>query len=399
MPIDKLVIKYDTRERINDRDSLMAGQICIDIYTILEALYEYDPEIITINYNKLKLVIRTEQDRKAMEMIAIGSRNGNYAYLTKITCNPLSFGLWSDFWQVIEAMNDTQNRYSPSNQDLILRRGRITRIDYACDYATDIMTIMRGLYIERGQSFYAYTDMDDENPYLEYFWQRGQFNSFRIGKKNKVVKIYDKRLEEINRIRNSRSTPEDIRHENLERLQALPPKTRIEVSLTERNIINRIWNRTGRNSGTRPAPTLGDLRHHLNTIIVGDRITRSRSYPFAGILLNDIVTRESQRQGREFHNRTNEARRTLSEVDMGGLINLYQRWAREGRFWQEHGNHFHIMHWNPAYQPTRVYAMLMRQWLGRENTFYSEGVPIENNRHLENSMRVTDRWPMELTRR
>lgn len=408
MPIDTLKIGYHTSRRVND--GVAPEHNSIDFYDVITSIpdgYTVSP-ISRGNPNGQGQLHRSVHFGNYRDVVRFSGReSGDYAYLNEVTFNLSKFSSWQNFMQFVQHITqDDPQRFAR------FMAGQIKRIDYTCDYAENLMEIMKGLYCNpRSTSFSCYLDAHD-SPYLNYFWERGTFNSFTIGRKPKLLRIYDKRLEEITKqerlqlrtlereydennttFQVSRrdyveSQIQEARDNILRELRNAPPKTRIEVSLQNRAAINRMWGR----EQTQNAPILSDLWEHLR------QIRMSHRFPFSQVLLNYINTRNSRRHGVQFGRSTARTYELRALLDAGLLIPTVRRWGDS--FWREHRDFFVIRSWPVAYQPSQVYKSVLSNWCRPSSSgyLYAEGYPLRQSISISNTTPVIDRWPMEITR-
>lgn len=323
-----------------------------------------------------------------------------------VDSTPSLFSHYQDYWRVIEALDGhTENGYALNNG--ILDCGFVDRIDYACDYRVEHQRIMQGLHVTRGQTLIGYTDFDG-NPYAAYQWNNSRFFSYRIGLGNKVIKIYDKRLEESRRRNRTEEEEETWEEESPETqggagreeassLTDLPPKTRIEISITERSKVRTFWNRryaldpiTRQGVNLTEANTyeamLRELPAHL------EDIRRARHDPFAGIMLHHVSFR-----GVTPHNRNSEWWRIRHEIEAGLLMNVCKRIeAEHGNFWEAHQPYFALHPWYLTYQPTSVFQSRLMAWMTEDMTLNENGYFVPDDCYSRNR-RSTARWDESLT--
>lgn len=434
MCIDKLEIKFEELmgglghplyldDRINIEEGVCADPRRINIEDIRESLitagYRLSDRssgrgrnqyillhVLDGGGEKLDIVLKAKNDTRR-------GRDRSYVYLSMIIANPSRFQRWRDFWSVMQAIDGV------NGCNRVIERGYIQRIDYACDYRVPLQTIMRGLYVSRSQTLFAYDDFSDSDPYGEYRWNAGVFHSFKIGAGNKCWKVYDKGLEELKRLRRRESRLREQSGENVStsssndseeeeenndyadfwedgvsnldfrtQLEAIraeisqiqaAPRTRIELSIKTPAEIRRAW-RYG--SGR---PLLSELPQHL------DLIQNGHYTPFQGVLLHGIEMR-----GAHFLKRTLEAQRIRHEVDMGFLINVAKRMGR--RFWTEHRRYFEIYPWDVRSQPTAIFKMRLFAWKTVDRGLISRGATVPPEAQRPASGQPQERqWPLDLT--
>lgn len=133
--------------------------------------------------------------------------------------------------------------------------------------------------------------------------------------------------------------------------------------------------------GVATAEGIAELPAHLVDIRLG------KTAPFKGILLNHIETRS-----RDFDKKL-PAQKIRHEVEMGFLMNLYQRMNAGGDFWRDHRGYFSLHPWSASYQPTAKYRTRVSNWLHTGVTA-NVRVPDQPQR---SAAALTERWPMELT--
>jgi hypothetical protein len=336
-------------------------------------------------------------------------RNPDERYIFLISCNPSRLPHWQDFWRVIEAM-DGHIEHGIRYANRVIERGYVQRIDYACDYRVEIDKVMQGLHVDHSQTLVGYNDAFD-NPYAEYRWDRSMFFSFRIGAGDKVLKIYDKRLEQARRRNNRLTEPAniddtlnewgetDIETYNDETpppsLTDLPPKTRLEQSVSTRSKVRDFWNRrylysditrtSVRADGTYQG-RLNELPDHIQDII------SSRHEPFMGVILHYVSFRGSH------YNKTHEWLRVKHDIEAGLFMNVYKRLqaASNGEFWREHQNYFALYPWNPSYQPTHAFRMRLWAWMTESMVLDERGYPVTDKCYSK-QRRSTARWDIQST--
>lgn len=338
--------------------------------------YEMD-EVQEWNRNgvtQYKLFVHGSQGQRNAMMIRGAGYSNYYMRVVKIECNPSSFGTYSEFRRLLEAIN--AHSYSD-----IFRYGQVVRIDYALDYRVPFYPFVTGLYYDYAQTVLAYADIDD--PFEEYQWDYGTFRSFRIGKDRKVIKLYDKgHLEHKSmwreELRRRREHPE-LRPRII---PALEPRSRIEVSLTQGNVIRAFW-------GEGYEGTLGELDRHLREVASG------RVSPFKAILMNAITTRQSRGLGFEVVNNLGN-QRLRNEIESGFLNVVYRRMRQQGQdFWAEMRNVCAIMPWHEEFQPHSVYRSRLRQWLGMYIGYDPRGKTMPDRRYWSDRLQDAP-WPMHL---
>lgn len=325
----------------------------------------------------------SHNNRKALTVK--GKGRGDYIFVTEILANPIRYTRWRDFWRVLEAMHEGNVE---DNTHLIINRGHITRIDYACDYCVPIVDIMRGLYVDNAISLTAYNDL--ENPYISRSWERGQFSSFVIGRKPRVIKIYDKLLEQRNR-RGARNNNLDDAWSDTPTARPRQivddvPWTRIEISLYGQSRIADRWNSfiEGYNAPHHYTGMLSELPNHVS------ELASAMNCPFEGILLNHIKMRSTRLS------KNLEAQRIRHEVELGLLMNVYLRMRHEGNFWEDHLDKFSIYPWHKSYQPTNIYYDRTYCWFRPQSglTFRASSIPSP----VHMSQQTMEAWRVDLTR-
>lgn len=318
-----------------------------------------------------KLFVHGSNGQRNAMMIRGAAYNINYMRIVKIECNPSSFGSYAEFRRLLDVINE----HSYSN---IFRYGQVVRIDYALDYRVPFYPFVRGLYYQYAHTVLAYADADD--PFEEYTWEVGLIRSFRIGRDRKIIKIYDKGLEEWKSRRKEELRRRREHPELRPRVIADPqPRSRIEVSLTQRSVISAFW-------GEGYHGMLGELERHI-----GD-ITAGRRSPFRAVLMNNITTRQSRPMGFEVINNLGNQRLKL-EIESGFLNVVYKRMTRQN-FWEATRNVCAIMPWNEQYQPHRVYRNRLYAWVHRPVIYDPDGETMPARRYW--GSRIQNTWPMHL---
>lgn len=415
MCIDKLTIRFrnttgDLGRPIDNtqrRYRLGEGQNSIpviDLHAVMNSLIHHDYHLDEGStyrrgwhyYHRHHVYHQGQQ--LSVSLLCRGDANNRYIYA--IDSTPSRFPHFQDYWQVIEALNGhAENGYTYNNG--ILDCGYVERIDYACDYKEEHQRIMQGLHVTRGQTLIGYGDFDT-NPYAAYQWNNSRFFSYRIGLGNKVLKIYDKRLEESRRRTQTEENEESWEDEAPEAqegagreeatsLTDLSPKTRIELSITERGKVRDFWNRryvfdpiTNQGVNMSTANTyeamLRELPAHLEDIV------RARHDPFSGIILHHISFRGAE------YNKNSEWWRIRHEIEAGLLMNVYKRiQAATGNFWREHQAFFALYPWTISYQPTSAFRSRMTAWMTESMTLNEDGYYVPEKCYCRHR-RSTERW-------
>ncbi|MCL4678887.1 MAG: hypothetical protein KJ017_09905 [Alphaproteobacteria bacterium] len=338
--------------------------------------YEMD-EVQEWNSNGIpqyKLFVHGSQGQRNAMMVRGAAYSNNYMRVVKIECNPSSFGTYPEFRRLLQTIN------ARSHSD-IFRYGNVVRIDYTLDYRLPFYPFVTGLYYDYAQTVLAYADVND--PFEEYHWDSGIFRSLRIGKDRKVIKLYDKGYQDwksqtLDELRRRREHPES----RSQIIPALQPRSRIEVSLTQRHVIRAFW-------GENYNGTLEELDRHLQDMASGNRS------PFKAILMNKITTRQSQALGFEVVNNLGN-QRLRNEIESGFLNVVYRRMRQQEQdFWDETRNVCAIMPWHETFQPHSVYRSRLQQWLGMYIGYDPRGKTMPERRYWSDRLQ-TGPWPMHL---
>ena len=383
MCIDTLHIKFikgmtDEQRRLirrnrdleeNIRSGIVSNPDYIDMDGVIESLteagYRVDDMRDSSSGNTDYAIFKVRNAEGRYLHINLKSRSrgsSNFQYLSLIDANPTYFQRWSDFWAVIEAMD------GPSGINRVIDRGIVHRIDYHCDYMVPFADIMRGMYVSRGQTLFSYEDFDDD-PHIEYRWNRGTLSSFKVGAGKSSLKIYDKAREEEKKARRMEGkiqrlltgvTPpraalsddeeddeeddfdfgQSPRVEELQQYlaeiqasisQAQLPKTRIERSIIGAALVGEKWD----NHDPKTA-MLSQLPAHVRMI------TQGLWTPFEGVLLNHI----NMRSGRGVElDKTDGGKAIRHDVNTGLFMNVIKRLNEGRRFWTTHRAYFTIYPW------------------------------------------------------
>ena len=337
---------------------------------------------------------------RSLHITIHGKGDDNYMYLDKIVAYPMRLPSMRVFWSVIQAMDshgDIQNG--------VIAWGCIGRIDYACDYRVSTQRIMAGLYAVRGRRFTVLTD--DDEVHLEHDWDRGMFNSFRIGNRYKLLRVYDKALEQARRHvdtgrartaaarveadladyygRNEEDEQVDeFEAEEVTRVESAAARhtawTRIERSILQTSNILGFWNTSSPDAEYRGR--LSELPSHLQDIQDG------RCLPFENVILHHVCFRGTQ------FRKDRVALGIRARIEDGFLMRIYKILGGHHHFWREHRLYFSLIPWQRRYQPSSIYQDLMRRWIGGVY-FNPRGGRAGPKAHQ--GMQPADRWRTDLT--
>ena len=391
MCIDTLEIGFTMRRRRGRRrqnseftDTNFINPELTDIHVRLAgAGYAVDEEIYTWGATGQKFNVRTSANEIGFTIK--GRSTADQVFVTDITAHPMRYSRWSDFWDVLIAMD---GRDLSSGEHRVIDQGYIKRIDYTLDLEIPIAAIMQGLYVDQAQTIVAFADLN--HPYISEQWRRGYFASFQIGKEPKIIKIYDKSWEQQRRRAAQANSPDQLwpdeeRPVRRPRAANRTPWTRIEIKTTGPANITDIMN-SYRRVYQREADDiytghLRDLPLHI------EDISRGITFPFRGVLLNFVQTRSPQ------FDKNLDAQKARHEVELGFFTNLFIRMTRDGNFWSDSRRFFTLYPWLPKFQPTALYRARLREWCS--SGVRNRAVTLPDRRHGDEPL--TDSWPIELT--
>lgn len=298
--------------------------------------------------------------------------------LIHIRTQPDKMGLWNDTRIALQALD----MYAPNGAAIsngIFSHAELQRVDYTIDIPYPLQFVMSSLIVNKRSTITALQDMVDiEEAHIEREYNGAGISSFRIGKDDKYLRIYD-----LVKKRGLKNNGENVHI------------TRIELSLNSKGAIRKLMNSNPLLSNKYQGK-LKELDSHFRDIAEG--ITN----PFQGVLLSNIKIPTFSEKFPSYPNifpseEDLEAYYALKKsIQQGFLINEIRRLNQDGNFLRTHHRYFDIHAWKREFQLTAMYREEMKKFLGIE-AVKALTYPADTSILFLPSVQPILRWPMELT--
>lgn len=298
--------------------------------------------------------------------------------LVHIRTQPDKMGLWNDTRTALMAL-DTYSDNGVAVSNGIFSHAELQRIDYTIDIPYPLETVTNSLVISKKSIITALQDMVDiEESHIERKYDANVISSFRIGKGDKYVRIYDLK-----------------RKRNIQATSGRGHITRVELSLNSKSAIRELMNSNPSNP-TKYNGTLRELESHLNDVANGV------VSPFQGVLACKVIIPEFADKFKDYP-LISPTEEQLSEycclkqsIKKGFLINEIRVLNENGNFLRTHHRQFEIHPWNREFQITTAFREETRRFLGMSaNT--GQIYPADTSQLFTRVPQPIRRWPMELT--